>query len=184
MMKLVIGSLVAALAVFAFGAAYWMSPLGSMAFAKNPNDDATQAALAGVLPATGSYVIPQDMESPDQAAWEARHEKGPLAVVHFSAEGMPPMMPGTLLRGFLHSFTVALLLGLLLRLMGASVTTYRGRLLLVALIGLIAAIYGQVGAHVWWLHSTAFTATVAVYDVLAFVIFGAILAAFVKPEQT
>jgi hypothetical protein len=40
---------------------------------------------------------------------------GPIAMIHFVKEGNPMMDPGMFLKGYLHYFVVAFLLGLILR---------------------------------------------------------------------
>ena len=183
MKQLVIGSLLAAVAAFVFGAAYWMGPAGRLAMSQVPDDDAAQAAIASAFPESGSYVLPQRMDAPDQAAWEERHQRGPLAVIHVQAEGAPVMRPGVLLRGFLHSLAVAFLLAFFMLLMRRALPSYRSRVVFAALVGLLAMLQGEVSDHVWWLHSSAWSATVGVYTVLVFTVMGLVLAAFVKPRQ-
>ena len=180
MLKLVIGSLLAALALFFFGFIYWaLSPMGHAAMKPTGNDAAVQAALRSVLTESGSYVVPGNEGTQEEMT--ALHEAGPLAVIHYKAEGGPVMPPSAFVRGLLHSFTCALLLGFFMKLGLRSLPTYRCRLGFSVLLGATCALFWDAGAHIWWMHSGAWSASAALYDVLAFTVLGSVMAALVKP---
>jgi len=180
MLKFVTGSLLAALALFFFGFVYWtMSPAGDAAMLQADDDAAVQAALSSVLTESGSYYVPGHGQ--DEEAMVALYEAGPLAVIHFKAEGRPMMQASTFVQALLHSFATALLLGFLMRLLLGSLPTYRCRVGFAALVGGLCTLFAEGGGHIWWLHSGSWTLAVGLYDLLAFVVMGAILAAFIKP---
>ena len=183
MLKLVTSSLLAALALFFFGFVYWtVSPAGHAAMRMADDDAAVQAALSSVLTESGSYHVPGHGE--DEEAMAASYEAGPLAVIHFQAEGRPMMQASTFVQALLHSFASALLLGFLMKLVLGSLPTYPCRLGFAAVVGGLCTLFAEGGAHIWWLHSGPYTLAVGLYDLLAFVVMGAILAAFIKPVAT
>lgn len=58
MKKLMLGSFLAALAVFFFGAAFWMSPPTMKVFGTATQPDSFAKNLLDQLPATGAYLYP------------------------------------------------------------------------------------------------------------------------------
>jgi hypothetical protein len=180
MKSFAIGGLLAGLALFLFGAVYWMSPVGMLALAEAPPDSVSQAALDEAFPATGSYFVPG--QDHDREAWTAAHERGPIAVVHLRKEGLSPMSPTLLLRGLLHALASAFVLAFLMALVVRALPSYRSRLLFAGVVGLLASIFTNAGAAIWWYHSSSWTLVLGVYDVLAYLVMGAVLGAFVRPR--
>lgn len=178
MRKLLLGSFLAALAVFFFGAAYWMSPPSQKLFGA-PNQPETFArSLLEQLPTTGVYIYPIASGSP--AERDAASRKGPNAIIHFQREGMPAMDPAQLGRGFLVIWVTMALLGLLLQFACPSLPGYGSRVLFTTVSGLMVAANSDLGATVWWLHSAPFAAANALYNVISFTLGGLILAKFIR----
>src|SRR3954471_9083273 len=99
MRRLVLGSLVAGLAMWVVGFIFWGPLLGWIPFTVAPDTNAAalQGALKANLAATGSgtYAIP----STATTAGSALHANGPVAIVHFTNSGFPGMDTFALLWG-------------------------------------------------------------------------------------
>ena len=139
MRSLAIGSVVAAVVMFALGFVFFgllfpiaLSPLGTDAAA------AAQAALASNLPGSGSYMVPMD---------EAAFMAGPAALVNFIAAGDVPSMPVAMGLGFLHFLVSAFLLGMVLRAVGGD---FAHQAKVVLLLGLTASVFMHLGDGIWY----------------------------------
>ena len=178
MLKLTLGSLLAALAIMVFGAVFWMSPFPYRYAAKSPlTETALGAALKPLLPATGTYLLPG--YTSDLAAAAGLAQQGPIVTIHYRAEGADTMSPEVFARGFLHGWVVMALLALVLRL--AAHPSYWGRVLIVGVAGMAGAIYMRLGDGVWMFQPWPWLWVTTVYDTLTFFLAGLVLAAFTKP---
>ena len=175
---LLLGSFLAALAVFFFGAAFWMSPPAQRIFGVPSQPDAFAQSLLDHLPATGVYEYPLTTGPSTEPATAAR--KGPSAIIHFHREALPAQDPAQLGRGFLVIWVTMALMGVLLQLACPALPTYGSRVLFTAVAGLIVAANSDLGATVWWMHSAPFAAANALYNVLSFTLGGLILARFIR----
>ncbi len=174
MKNVVVGSLLAALAMFVWGFVFWganpLAPIGS------PDDDsALREALVSSLPGPGVYFVP----SFDSDDFALKHASGPIARIFFQRDGAPVMNPVIFVFGFVHMFVITLLLSFLLAFAGAYAATYRRRVMVVGVAGLAAAIWSNGGDVVWFYSPWAHHLSVMLYDFVAFVLAGLILARFV-----
>lgn len=177
--KTILGVFLANVAMFAFGAAFWMSPIGKMAVGTAPDDAAAQAAIASAFPETGAYYVPGNMEA---SGFADLHTKGPLALVTVNhASGVEPMAPAVFIGGFVHGLVVIVFLAVLLKMGGAGFSSYGKRLGACIAVGLIGAIMINGGAIVWWYSPLEYAALSMVYNTSAITVAGIVLAAFVKP---
>lgn len=175
--RLITGAVLAAIAMFIWGFLYFtVNPMARAVFQRAPDDAAAQAALLEVLPETGTYVIPGNME--DEAAFAELHEAGPIAFVHYTGEGRPVMSSHVLLYGFLHMLITALLIGWLLRMAAPGLPGYGARVGFVALAGLTASVFTHIGAIIWWSLPAGWFVFAAVYDLTAWIVAGLVLAKF------
>jgi len=178
MRNLCLGSFLAAVAVFMFGAAYWMSPPVQGGFGVPKQPAALGKSLLDQLPGSGVYVVPTAVGT--SAEQDAASRQGPLAIIHFQREGQPAMASALLFRGFLLIWVTMALMALLLRLTAPALPTYGSRVGVVAVTGLIVAANSDWGATVWWHHSAGFAGMSSLYNLLSFLIAGLILARFVR----
>ena len=181
MKRTLTGILIATVALFAWGAAFWMNPLAMRAFEHVVDNDAAGQALLDHFPATGTYYVPSEMEN--QEAWSALHERGPLAMVHIRTAGAPVMAPGMFVRGFLHELVVVALIALLLRMAAPALRTYGARVGFVLLAGAAAALFNHLSFLIWWYHPAPFHWVTGLYDVTGWLVAGLVLAAFVRPPE-
>jgi hypothetical protein len=91
MNRYLLGSFLAAIALFAFGAVFWMSPMGSLGFRIAPDDDLAAVSVQTAFPQDGTFYVPGPGDGQDREGWFARHRAGPIAMVHIRHEGAAPM---------------------------------------------------------------------------------------------
>lgn len=175
----VIAPALAALAMFVFGAIYWMSPFPYKFLQQTTDDRATLAALKPFFPATGAYVIPGPHL--DHDTMTALYQAGPSVMVQFVAEGHAAMEPAVFVKGYLHYFVVAVLLGILLRRFAPAFRNYASSVKVSALIGLTGGVLLTCSDPIWWHHAWAWHLVNLLYSVLAFTVAGLVLGRFVKP---
>ena len=139
MRSIALGGVAAAIVMFVLGFVFF-GLLGSQAFAPVAPETAVelQEAIAGVLPATGTYMIP-----PSEEAWMA----GPSAIVNYVAAGGAPSMASAMIGGFLHFLAVALLMAAALRSVGGD---FSRQAKLVICFSLAAALFTRLGDPIWF----------------------------------
>jgi hypothetical protein len=171
--NLIIGSFVAAIAMFVWGFVFWVpSGIPQGALRSAPDVPAAQAALASAFPESGAYFVPDDSLPPEEFA--ALHEAGPLAFVHYRAEGAPPMDPGVLVSGFLHNWLTCLLLGWLL--MQTRAGTFVSRVAFLTVAGVAASLFIDYGAVIWFYADRSFQLVNMFSNVGSWLIAGIVLA--------
>jgi hypothetical protein len=146
---------------------------------KTADDAAAGRALLQHFPATGVYVVP----NPDGPDMEKLHTAGPIATVHIRTAGAPAMQPSMLLLGYLNYFVSCLVLAAVLNRVLPALTPYRCRVGISTMIGLIVAVFGSLGNPIWWSQPWPYHLVCALYDVLAWLIAGLILAKFIRPAE-
>lgn len=101
-------------------------------------------------------------------------------MVAFRPDGADPQAPAKLLAGFLHMLAAAALLGLLLRRAGSA--GYGARFGTAVVFGLAASLFAHLGQPIWFDLPWGYYLSIALYDLVAWLIAGAVLAYFVQPE--
>ncbi|MGL4552214.1 MAG: hypothetical protein ACRC33_13625, partial [Gemmataceae bacterium] len=145
MVRMIVAVALTAVVQFAWGFTYF-GVLGSMErmTARAPDEAAVTAALAKVLPADGTYILPgcpgSNAAEADMKAFEARAAAGPLLQIHFRKEGFQmAQMPAVMGTGFGLTVLTAILAAVMLRAALPGLPTYAGRVAFVTGIGVIAA---------------------------------------------
>ena len=179
-MKIALGSLLATVAVFVWGAVFWMNPLPYSFLGKTPNDAAVGKALLAQFPATGSYFIPGQYN--DQKTQTDLCKAGAIATVHIQREGSDMMPPQMFVMGFLHDLVTVILIGWLLRKALPSLGGYCSRVCFVAMAGLAAGFFCELTTSIWTFVPWALPLINTVYIFTAWLVAGLVLAAFVKPK--
>ncbi|MCZ6536548.1 MAG: hypothetical protein O6838_01455 [Gammaproteobacteria bacterium] len=184
MKELLLGSVIAAVALFFWGFVYWaVSPLPYTALKTVADETAAGQALLEHFPQSGTYYLP-DPQNPDIDEMNALHRQGPVAMVDIDADGAVPQSPIVMLAGFAHMLITTLMISLLMRLTGDALATYGDRVLFVFLAGVIVAFWARISDVIWWGLGLPWQMYNAIYDVSAWLIAGLILAKFVGPKQT
>ncbi|HAB19341.1 MAG TPA: hypothetical protein DCE44_23290 [Verrucomicrobiales bacterium] len=178
MKRFLLGSFVAALVLFAFGAAFWTCPI-PYAYVEKPStaDGSLGAALREHLPNDGLYLVPGIHADPSVTL--DQYQRGPVATIHYRRDGVTPMAPEALVAGFFHGWITTAFLAIMLRL--AALPRYGQRLMLVTLAGLAAANYMKLSDGIYWYQPWPWLVLNAAYDAAAFLVAGSVLAAIVKP---
>jgi hypothetical protein len=139
MRSIAVGSVVAAVVMFALGFVFFgllgmamFDPLDAEAAAS------AQAALGGTLPGTGNYAVPLDEEA---------FMRGPAAIIHYVAAGGAPTMPMAMGMGFVHFLLAALLIAYALAAVGGD---FRRQARAVLWFGLAASAFMHLGDPIWY----------------------------------
>lgn len=173
MKNLIIGSLLAGLALFFWGFIYY--GLSGISYQTLETPAATApAALKANFPTDGTYVIP----SPTDENMPELQATGPVAMVHIRPNGVTGMsaMMGM---GFVHGVIYCFLLGLLLQKI-CKKSGYGERVWFITQVGLAGAFVARFGDAIWWWQSWSWQCANFVYYVIGAAIAGAILAKFIK----
>jgi hypothetical protein len=180
MLKLGLGALLAAIAMFLWGFFFWGSNIIDHFGHMTPEaETALTEALKANLPTHAVYSVP-DIKNGTEEETMARASAGPFAIINFHPAGVGGM-PETLGMGFAHILIVTLILAYFVQLTAAP--AYMDRVKLVAVFGAAAAIYAKLSDPIWWHYPWAFSASAAFYDFLSYVIAGLILAYFITPAK-
>lgn len=184
MKKFVLAPVLAGVAMFVFGAVYWMSPFPYKALTPVTDNAATGQALSQIFPATGTYLIPGPDIKDTQLLTEL-YQRGPSAEVQFIKEGHSPMEAGVFIKGFLHYVVVALLLAVLLdRFAAGRVVRYASLVQFSGLVGAFGAVFISLTDPIWWHHPWGWHLVQAIYVVLASLVAGLVLGRFFLVRPT
>lgn len=181
MLRFAGGALLAAILMFAWGYVFWATPLSESAFRQAPDNQKLAQVLKQTIPATGTYLVPDG--EPTSDAHIERYKRGPIATVFYREAGTNPMRPSTFLLGLVHMFVTTLCIGGALWLAKGALPSYLGRVGFVGLIGLAVAIWANLGDPIWWHRPWEYQIYTAVYDAVAWLLAGLVLAAFVRQRQ-
>ena len=108
MKKYVFAPALAALAMFFWGFLYWgVLNLPYKSLGTVDDESATALALGKLFPASGAYLLPSPRSG--EAKAEELMKRGPIAQVFIVKEGMAPVDPAVLIRGFIHNLVIAIL---------------------------------------------------------------------------
>jgi nitrate reductase NapE component len=118
--RTLIGGIVAGLILFVVGFIFWATPLHQLAYRTAPDAEgaAVQLALAQNLSqsGTGAYVIPY----PHSQQGGVLYSQGPIATVHFTAEGYSPDDMGMIVPGLVMAIVSGILIALGLSMLGGT----------------------------------------------------------------
>src|SRR4051794_20716805 len=98
-MRIVIAAIVGGIVMFMWGAvSHMLTPIGEMGMKTIPNETAVVSTLQSNLNEPGFYFIPgmdmsKELTPEEKAAWAAKYEKGPNAIVIYQPTGETPMSP-------------------------------------------------------------------------------------------
>ncbi|HEX8193753.1 MAG TPA: hypothetical protein VF552_12725 [Allosphingosinicella sp.] len=155
MVRVIIGAIPAAIAMFLLGFVFYASGLQRMVTGgvEDVPAAAIQQTLARNLPATGTYVVPEPAEGAAQAVM---YGTGPIATIHYNTRGYGATDTGSLITGLLLDFVVALLIGAALIGIDRRVPDFASRGRLVVFIAVACAAYinllGPIFYHHGWAH--------------------------------
>lgn len=181
MRRILIGSVLAALAMFFWGALVWVGPATDAVFMEVPDQEALSQDLLAQLRSSGVYLLPWDPH--DMPTTEALQREGPLATIHFRRQGVEPGSLWVLVGGFLHMLVSALIFAATLKVVAPALPTYKSRVSFIFLIALALAVFCNLEQPIWWHQSWSFHIFHTFYDSSSWLIGGLVLAAFVRSPQ-
>ena len=180
MKRLLIGALLASVAMWFWGFLFWgISPLPAQFLRSVPDEAALAEKLKAAIPETGVYLVPNMGAGVSQEEFTKRHLAGPLAQIVYVREGDEPMSAAVLGGGWVHMLVCALILGWIL-LYVPGPTTFGSRYCILALAGTAAAVWSNLGKPIWWHQPWGFHILYAIYDLTSLLLAAVILAWYVR----
>lgn len=189
MIKLFLGALAAAVAMFVTGFILFATPIGMIAYATadETQSAAVQAALAANLPQTGTYMVP----NPSTQSGTTLFGQGPVATVHYNSNGFALSDMSGIVWGFAHEFLVCLLIAAALSTLDRRIPDFASRARIVVLFSVASSGLICLGNPIWlhadWLYwGYDFIAQAAMLIVAGLVIarwFLPVAAALVSPVE-
>jgi hypothetical protein len=182
MSRVIVGSLIAAIAMFIIGFVFFASGLQRIATASLDDAPAAavQQALAANLPKTGTYFVP---EAEASSAQTVMFGQGPVATIHYNVGGFPSMDPTALFGGFILNFVVALLIGSALIGIDRRVPDFGSRAWLVGLFSVGAAAFMHLGMPLYFHQGWGHAIYLFIADALALIAGGLIIARWFLPRN-
>jgi hypothetical protein len=179
MIKLAIGSFVAAIAMFVTGFIFFATPIGQIAFsgANETQSAAVQAALAANLPQTGTYMVPD----PSTQSGTTLYGQGPVATVHYNSKGFSLSDMSGIGYGFVQELIVCILLASALSTLDRRIPDFVSRARIVVLFSIAASALSNLGNPIWWHHDWAYWTYNFVAEAVMLSVAGLVIARWFLP---
>jgi hypothetical protein len=180
MIRVIIGAVPAALAMFVIGFLFFATPLARLSTASldNAQAAAVQQALASNLRETGTYSVP-GVDTPEQTNMYSR---GPIATIHYNTKGFAALETSSLLGGLVFNFIIALLIGAALIGIDRRVPDFGSRARAVAILAVAAAAFTHLGEPIYYHHDWRHFIYLFVADSAALIAAGLIIARWFLPR--
>ena len=185
MLKLIIGAVISAVVMMAWGFVFWVNlPFAARTMSELPAVDQVKPILKENVTANGVYLIPGMQPSPDadketRAGFDALVKEGPVAKVIFKTHGRGMDDPTMYIQGLAHYFAVAFIGGIIL--FAAASPTYMSRVMLVFWVGVFSVVLCKVANVIWWWHPWDYALMEMGFNLVGCILMGLVMAAFVKP---
>jgi hypothetical protein len=181
MIRVVIGSAAAAVAMFVIG--FFFFGLGLQNIAMGTVGDLEAAPIQQTLRAniarTGTYVVPGTRTAEQTRMFGT----GPVALIHYNVNGqVARVSPGTTLKGLIFSFAVALAMGLGLMGIAGKVPDFRARAWVVVFVAVASAAFTHLGVPIYFPHGWGWYIYLFIADAVALAAAGIIVAWFIQVE--
>jgi hypothetical protein len=182
MKRLILGSVLAAVAMFLWGFLYWgVSSFPYRIMAPAPGQQALAKTIGDALPASGVYLLPHPKVGSEQEMTKL-FQAGPLVQINLQKQGMDPMQGSIFLWGFMHMLASSFLMALALR--AAVPLGFGGRLQLAVLAGLAGACYSNLGKPIWWHQTWSYHLMNFGFDLGSWLLAALVLAYFVDSSRS
>lgn len=182
MIRVAIGAVAAAIAMFIIGFLFFATPLGNIPVSQIDDEGAAtvQQVLAENMGAGGpaTYVVP----GINGEAQQRLYIDGPIAMVHYNPNGFALGDTGAMIGGFIQLLITALLLGGVLYGLSGHVRAFGERLKILIGFALAAAVFMHLGNPIWWHQGWLFHGYLFVADLVSFIAGGAIIARWFLPK--
>lgn len=180
MKRLLIGLVLATLAVYLWGALFWYGPGTAALYTQIPDERALAEDLLAQLRGSATYRIPWN---PDDVDTTMEHlQEGPVATIHFHRDGVEPGSFGMLALGFLHVLVSVAIFAGALGMAARALPRYTDRARFSVVLAAALAVFANLDGPIWWQEAWGFHLTHGLYDFASWLIAGLILSAFVQPE--
>lgn len=182
MIRLILGAISAAVAMFLVGFLFYATPLSGLGTSNVGNTEASQlqSALAANLRSTGTYAVPDPGKSAEQTAMFGT---GPVATVHYNSSGFAGG-GSDFVSAIILNFLVALTIGLGLKGIARQVPEFIDRAKLVALIAGAGAFFIHIGRPIYLHHDWMNAIYSLLADGLALAIGGIVIAWFIPENRS
>ncbi|WP_106638572.1 hypothetical protein [Allosphingosinicella vermicomposti] len=180
--RVILGSVVAAIAMFIIGFIFFATPLNKLSYATLGNMEAAsvQQSLAANLPKTGTYYVPEPEASSEQTVM---YGQGPIATIHYNRGGFAAVDAGALVGGFVLNFVTALLIGAALLGIADRVTDFGSRVRLAAIFAVAASALLHLGPPLYFHSDWTNAIYLFIADALMLAVAGLILARWFLPKR-
>lgn len=184
MIRVVIGSAAAAVAMFVIGFIFFGLGLQNLAMKSVGDLQAApiQQALRANIADTGTYMVPGE-RTPEQTRM---YGTGPVATIHYNVNGqIAGMNAGTAFKGLIFNFVIALAFGFALIGIDGRVRDFGSRARVAAIIAVAAAAFAHLGMPLYYPYDWAWYIYLFLADGVALAVAGVIVAWFLKaaPES-
>jgi hypothetical protein len=182
MIRLLLGSVVAALVMFGWSAYYWLV-LANQVKMIQPLPDNTEAQIIGALKdieSSAVYYYPKQFDGEDKDAWNERHKEGPIIMIQYRPGGLDAMSWRVYAAGFVHMLAACFLLGVILKFAAHPGWSYLTRAAFCLFVGVFASVLIDPNWVVWFHQDVKFHHYNGIYHVGAVLFAGLVLAAFIK----
>jgi hypothetical protein len=191
MIRLLVGALVSAAVLFAWGFVFWFVS-GVMYQFMRPvaDEDAAKQALQQLIPESGTYLIP----FPDRAAVSGsdagkaadllnRYLQGPVVEINYRKEGVTPNDPQQFVAGGCQFLAASLVASVLLVLAQPGLQRYLARVLFVTLLGVFASVAVKFSDPIWFHHPWPTALYESGYVVVGWLLAGLAMGLVIKPSK-
>jgi hypothetical protein len=181
MIRVIIGSAAAAVAMFVIGFVFFGLGLQNLAIRSVPDLQAAsvQQTLRANIADTGTYVVPGDRTAEQTRMFGT----GPVAMIHYNVNGqVGGMTAGTALKGLIFNFAIALAIGLALIGIDGRVRDFGSRMRVVVITALAAAGFAHLGMPIYFPQGWAYYVYLFIADAVALAAAGIIVAWFIRTE--
>lgn len=183
MIRIVIGAIAAAIAMFIIGFIFFATPLGNIPVGQIDDEGAAavQQLLAEHIGAAGpaAYVVPGIVGEAQQRLYI----DGPIAMVHYNPNGFALGDPNAMLGGFIQLLIAALLLGFALHALSGHAREFGARMKILILFVLTASVFMHLGNPIWWHQSWSFHSYLFVADLVSLLVGGTIITRWFLPKH-
>lgn len=191
--RVVGGAFVGALIAFMWGFVFWtVLPFSDQAITRVADEGALAESLRAHVGPSGAYALPmpehrEGMNEAEQRAaldiWKGKHEMGPVALLFYRQEGISPMDPIVMVRGFLIGLLSSLLLAAVSAGAAGLGVPFAKRVALILGIALFASLASHAIQWNWFYLPTRYTLTVAADLIIGWTLAGLAIAAIATPGK-
>ncbi|MBC2776427.1 hypothetical protein [Parasphingopyxis marina] len=183
MIRVFIGSIAAAVAMFVIGFVFYATPLANIHVGGLGDEEAAaiQSVLAANMDASGADTVL--VPYPDGEAQQRMYIDGPIAMIHYNPSGFALGDSGSLVGGFVHMLITAFLLGGALYSLAGHVRDFGARLSIIILFGIAASVFMHAGTPIWYHQDWTYHIYVAIADAVIFIAGGAVIAKWFLPNR-